>query len=212
MFKALVTAGPTRERIDPVRYISNFSSGKQGVAIAKALAEAGGEVSLVLGPCALDVPSNIKTINVETAEEMLKACEQELPVDVAICAAAVCDWRVKEILPEKLKKQQEQELTLSFVKNPDILAHISEHHKRPKLVVGFAAETQKLETHAREKLKKKGCDWIVANDVSNNKVFGSDYNQAHLFMQDQELSLDRMDKKQLATFLVGKITSYLKAD
>ncbi|TMJ21443.1 MAG: bifunctional phosphopantothenoylcysteine decarboxylase/phosphopantothenate--cysteine ligase CoaBC, partial [Alphaproteobacteria bacterium] len=165
--RALVTSGPTREPIDPVRYLSNRSSGKQGHAVARAAAAAGADVVLVSGPVEIPDPSGVKTVHVETAAEMLSAAEATLPVDVAVCAAAVADWRVDAVANEKLKKQEGRIPSLALVENPDVLAVLARHsRKRPRLVIGFAAETENLITHARAKLARKGCDWIVANDVS----------------------------------------------
>jgi phosphopantothenoylcysteine decarboxylase/phosphopantothenate--cysteine ligase len=180
--RMLVTSGPTREPIDPVRYISNRSSGRQGHSVARAAAAAGAEVLLVSGPVEIPDPSGVKTVHVETAAEMLSAAEAALPVDVAVCAAAVADWRVDAVANEKLKKQEGRIASLALVENPDVLATLARHSKkRPRLVIGFAAETENLLDHARAKLKRKGCDWIVANDVSpESGVFGGAHNQVHL--------------------------------
>src|SRR5262249_10932852 len=165
--RILVTSGPTNEPIDPVRYIANRSSGKQGHAIAAAAAAAGADVVLVSGPVNLPDPPGLKIVKVETAREMLKAVEQALPADVAVFAAAVADWRAEHSSDNKIKKQPGQTPTLKLTENPDILATIA-HRKteRPKLVIGFAAETDDLIANAKAKLAKKGCDWILANDVS----------------------------------------------
>jgi phosphopantothenoylcysteine decarboxylase/phosphopantothenate--cysteine ligase len=207
-----VTSGPTWEPIDPVRYISNRSSGRQGHAVACAAAAAGAEVVLVSGPVEIPDPSGVKTIHVETAFEMLSAAESTLPVDVAVCAAAVADWRVDAIANEKVKKQGGQAPTLSFVENPDILETISHAKKRPQLVVGFAAETENLLDHAREKLKRKGCDWIVANDVSlGTKIFGGKYKQVHLVTAEGVESWPMLSKEAVAYGLVKRIVSILGA-
>ena len=180
--RALVTSGPTYEAIDPVRYIANRSSGKQGHAIAAALARLGAETVLVSGPTQERDPPGVRVVRVESAREMLAACESSLPVDVAVCAAAVADWRV-EAAPQKLKKQQKgPPPALNLVENPDILATLSRAgNRRPRLVIGFAAETEKLIENARAKRQKKGCDWILANDVSSrSETFGGDRNTIHL--------------------------------
>ncbi len=210
--KALVTSGPTQERIDPVRYLSNDSSGKQGHAIAAALAARGIEVVLISGPVHIPDPAGVRVVHVITAEEMLAACERELPCDIAICAAAVSDWCAKTIAPHKLKKQQDQnELTFTLIKNPDILSHLSHHAKRPSLVVGFAAETENLLTNARNKLASKGCDWIMANDVSKGQVFGQDRTSVHLITAEQTLHWDNLSKTEMAERLVERIISTVSA-
>jgi phosphopantothenoylcysteine decarboxylase/phosphopantothenate--cysteine ligase len=183
--RALVTSGPTHEPIDPVRFIGNRSSGKQGHAIAAACARRGAGVTLIAGPTAEPDPPGVKTIHVETAAEMLEACEAALPADVAICAAAVADWRVAAPAPRKLKKgATSTEPTLALVRNPDILASLGARQTgRPRLVIGFAAETERVDEQAAEKLKRKGCDWILANDVSPaSGTFGGDSNVVHLLI------------------------------
>jgi len=179
--RALVTSGPTYEAIDPVRYIANRSSGKQGHAIAAALARLGAETVLVSGPTQEPDPPGVRVVHVESAREMLAACEAALPADVAVCAAAVADWRV-EAAPQKLKKQKGPPPPLTLVENPDILATLSRAgNRRPRLVIGFAAETEKLIENAKAKRQKKGCDWILANDVSAvTGTFGGDRNAIHL--------------------------------
>jgi phosphopantothenoylcysteine decarboxylase/phosphopantothenate--cysteine ligase len=210
--RLLVTSGPTREPIDPVRYISNRSSGRQGHAVARAAAAAGAEVVLVSGPVEIPDPSGVKTIHVETASEMLSAAESTLPVDAAVCVAAVADWRVDAIANEKVKKQDGRAPTLSLVENPDILATISHAKKRPRLVVGFAAETEKLLDHARAKLMHKGCDWIVANDISfGTGIFGGKNNQVHLVTADGVESWPMLSKEAVADSLVKRIASTLGA-
>jgi phosphopantothenoylcysteine decarboxylase/phosphopantothenate--cysteine ligase len=171
----LITAGPTREPIDPVRYLSNHSSGKQGYAIATACADLGANVTLVSGPVALAPPANVNTVNIETAKEMLAACEKALPADVFVSVAAVADWRPSARSGKKIKKDGKGVSPLALKENPDILATLSKHKKRPNLVIGFAAETNDVVAHAQAKLKKKTCDWIVANDVSGD-VMGGDNN------------------------------------
>ena len=209
---ALVTAGPTHEPIDPVRYIANRSSGKQGYAIAGALAELGATTTLVSGPTNLATPAGVKLVHVETAHEMLAACEGALPADVAICAAAVADWRVDHAANQKLKKDNGGLPTLKFVENPDILQTLSKKSaKRPRLVVGFAAETEKVLEHAEAKRKKKGCDWIVANDVSPaTGVMGGDDNTVHLISAAGTETWPKLAKAEVAHRLAAKIASHLK--
>lgn len=209
--KILVTSGPTREPIDPVRYISNHSSGKQGHALARMAAQAGAEVVLVSGPVALPDPSGVKTIHVETAEQMLNASENALPADAAIFAAAVADWRIASEAAQKMKKQDGKLPSLSFKENPDILATISRHSNlRPRLVIGFAAETENLIENARAKLNKKGCDWIVANDVSTGTAtFGGTSNEVHIVSANGVESWPMQTKDAVAAGLVKKIAETL---
>jgi len=217
--RVLITAGPTHEPIDPVRYIANRSSGKQGFAIAAAAQAAGAEVILVSGPVDLDDPAGVTVKHVESARDMLYQVELALPVDIAIFAAAVADWRVANEGEQKLKKTAAGMPPLQLVENPDILATISKlADRRPPLVIGFAAETEHLIDNARAKLKRKGCDWIVANDVSPaTGVMGGDRNTVHLLTRDghdnQTTSLDSikvdswpvMSKEEVATALVERI-------
>jgi phosphopantothenoylcysteine decarboxylase/phosphopantothenate--cysteine ligase len=186
-FKALVTAGPTHEPIDPVRYIANRSSGKQGYAIAAALADAGAKTVLVSGPVELAPPSSVKLMRVETARQMAAAWEAELPVDIAVCAAAVADWRPAQAANAKLKKR-ETKSQLALVENPDILSAIAHHAKRPRLVIGFAAETDDILANAAAKRTAKGADWIVANNVASDdegrSVMGGEHNRVHLVTAD----------------------------
>lgn len=207
-FSALVTSGPTHEAIDPVRYIANRSSGKQGHAIAKALAEAGAKVTLVTGPVGLDDPLGVAVAHVESADEMLAACQTALPVDIAVCAAAVADWKVKKAAGQKMKKTKGAPPPgLELTANPDILATLSALKKqRPRLVVGFAAETEKLVEHAQAKLKAKGCDWIVANDVSKaGGAFGGDDNQVLLIGKEGVESWPKMSKEDVAKRLAERV-------
>jgi len=181
--KAVVTSGPTYEPIDPVRYIANRSSGKQGHAIAAALAAAGADVTLVSGPVSLPDPMGVKVVRIETARQMLDAVLAALPADIAVCAAAVADWRVAEEAGQKLKKDGSGVIAdLKLSENPDILATLSQKGpKRPQLVVGFAAETENVIEHARAKRARKGCDWILANDVApGTGTFGGDHNEIFL--------------------------------
>lgn len=173
--KAIVTSGPTREYIDPVRYITNESSGKQGYAIAKALLERGYDVDLISGPVSIIAPEGANLISVSTADEMLVACKNSLPAEIIFCVAAVCDWKPEKKHSQKLKKKAGiNNLKINFIKNPDILAQICKEKERPEIVVGFAAETENLLENAANKLASKGCDYIIANNVSCG--FGSDQN------------------------------------
>jgi phosphopantothenoylcysteine decarboxylase/phosphopantothenate--cysteine ligase len=203
--KVLITAGPTREPIDPVRYISNHSSGKQGYALAAEAVELGAETVLVSGPVHLPLPPGAQVMPAETARDMLKIVEREMPCDIAIFTAAVADWRVDSAANEKIKKTGKGAPTLTLAENPDILKTIASlKTKRPKLVVGFAAETENLIQHAEAKLASKGCDLIVANDVSaKGNVFGSDENAVHLVSAKGVESWPRMSKAQVAEKLMA---------
>ena len=194
--KALVTAGPTNEYIDPVRFITNKSSGKQGYALAKSLAKRGFQTTLISGPTNIQVDSNINLIKVETADEMFKATQENLPTDVAIFSAAVADFKIKEKKNEKIKKQTY--LNLDLEKNIDILNYVSKHNSlRPKLVIGFAAETNDIQENAQKKLIEKNCDWIIANDVSNNSIgFDSDFNEVSIFYKNKEIKNEKLAMKK----------------
>jgi len=194
--KALVTAGPTNEYIDPVRFITNKSSGKQGYALAKSLAKRGFQTTLVSGPTNLQIDSNINLIKVETADEMFKATQENLPADVAIFSAAVADFKIKEKKNEKIKKQEY--LNLDLEQNIDILNYVSNHNSlRPKLVIGFAAETNNVQENAEKKLIEKNCDWIVANDISNNSIgFNSDFNEVSIFYKDEKITNEKLAMKK----------------
>jgi phosphopantothenoylcysteine decarboxylase/phosphopantothenate--cysteine ligase len=183
--KALVTAGPTYEYIDPVRFITNKSSGKQGFELAKSLSKKGFETTLISGPTNLKVNSDIKLVKVETADEMFKATQNNLPTDVAIFSAAVADFKIKQEKKEKIKK--EDYINLNLEKNIDILNYVAKHNSlRPKLVIGFAAETNNLVENSKNKLIEKNCDWIIANDVSNKSIgFNSDFNEVTIFYKDK---------------------------
>lgn len=210
--RALVTSGPTVEAIDPVRFIANRSSGKQGHAIAAALARAGAEVTLVSGPVHEPDPPGVAVVRVESAREMLEACEAALPVDVAVCAAAVADWRVAEVSRAKLKKRGDQPPPkLILAENPDILKTLSHAAARPRLVIGFAAETEDLVANARRKLAAKGCDWIVANDVSREQgTFGGVDNTVQLIRNDAEPETwPKLTKVEVAERLVARIAAHL---
>jgi phosphopantothenoylcysteine decarboxylase / phosphopantothenate---cysteine ligase len=209
--RALVTSGPTREPIDPVRYISNHSSGKQGHAIATALAALGADTVLVSGPTQEPSPAGVKLVPVETATEMLAACEAALPVDIAVMAAAVADWRVETALRHKLKKDGGGAPVLCLVENPDILSTIAQRgNDRPALVIGFAAETDDVVENARSKRLRKRCDWILANDVSpGTSTFGGDSNKIHLVDGDQVEDWPLMTKREVAARLAERIAQRL---
>jgi phosphopantothenoylcysteine decarboxylase/phosphopantothenate--cysteine ligase len=209
--RALVTSGPTREPIDPVRYISNHSSGKQGHAIAAALVALGADTVLVSGPTQEPSPAGVRVVPVETAAEMLAACEAALPVDVAVMAAAVADWRVETATRHKLKKDAGTPPTLRLAENPDVLASIAQRgNDRPALVIGFAAETEDVVENARRKRLRKRCDWILANDVSpGTKTFGGDRNTIHLVDADGIEDWPVMTKHQVAARLAERIARHL---
>ena len=194
--KALVTAGPTYEYIDPVRFITNKSSGKQGYALAKSLANRGFQTTLISGPTNLLIDDNINLIKVETANEMFKATQENLPADVAIFAAAVADFKTKEKKDKKIKKQGH--LHLELEKNIDILNYVSKHNSlRPKLVIGFAAETNNIPENAQKKLIEKNCDWIIANDVSNKSIgFDSDFNEVSIYYKNQKIKNEKLSIKE----------------
>ena len=209
-FKAIVTAGPTHEYIDPVRYIANRSSGKQGYEIAKSLSKKGFETTLISGPTNLEINNDINLIKVKTAEEMFQSTLRNLPADVAIFSAAVSDYKVKETSKTKIKKQDE--INLQLEKNVDILDYVSNHNSlRPKLVVGFAAETNNLENYANKKLNEKNCDWIIANDISDKSIgFDSDFNEVEIFYKNNKRDkLKYKPKSEISDELVDKIINHL---
>jgi phosphopantothenoylcysteine decarboxylase/phosphopantothenate--cysteine ligase len=211
--RALVTSGPTLEAIDPVRFIANRSSGKQGHAIAAALARAGAKVTLVSGPVHEPDPPGVRVVRIESACDMLEACRAALPVEVAVCAAAVADWRVAKARRDKIKKRQGQSPpTLTLEENPDILAALSRGEGRPCLVIGFAAETEDLVGNARRKLAAKGCDWIVANDVSREPgTFGGVFNTVQLIRSGAEPEIwPRLAKPEVAARLVARIVAHFE--
>ncbi len=195
-FKALVTAGPTNEYIDPVRFITNKSSGKQGYELAKSLSKKGFDTTLISGPTNLEINEDINLIKVETAYEMLVATQENLPVDVAIFTAAVADFKINKKYENKIKKQEN--LTLNLEKNIDILNYVSSHNSmRPKLVIGFAAETDEIDKNAVEKLNKKNCDWIISNDVSNKNIgFNSDYNEVTIHYKNRDAKKEKLSYKK----------------
>ena len=210
--KALVTAGPTQEPLDPVRFLSNHSSGKQGYAIAKALTEAGAATTLISGPVELAPPRHAKLVKVTSAREMLAACEAALPVDVAVFTAAVADWRPEMQANQKIKKADGTPAPqIALTANPDNLATISRGQRRPGLVIGFAAETENVVGHAKDKRAKKGCDWIVANDVSpGTGIMGGDKNLVHLVTANGVEDWPLLDKIDVGRRLAGRIADALK--
>lgn len=212
--RALVTSGPTHEAIDPLRYLANRSSGKQGHAIAAACARLGAEVTLVSGPTHEPDPLSVKVVHIESAREMLAACEDALPVEVAVCAAAVVDWRGAVTSAEKIKRRGDgRGPTLRLIENPDILARLSARNAdRPELVVGFAAETEALVKNATAKRRAKGCDWIIANDVSpGTGIMGGDVNTVHLITPEGTEAWPRMSKRAVAERLARRIAEHLAA-
>jgi phosphopantothenoylcysteine decarboxylase / phosphopantothenate---cysteine ligase len=211
-FKALVTAGPTNEYIDPIRFITNKSSGKQGFELAKSLSKKGFETTLISGPTNLKVDKDINLIKVETADEMFKATQRSLPADVAIFSAAVADFKIKNKKDQKIKKKDYVNLDLE--KNIDILNYVSNHNSlRPKLVIGFAAETSDIEINAKKKLSEKNCDWIIANDVSNKSIgFNSDFNEVKIFYKDKKNVDEKLfmkKKSEISDEIVDKVISQL---
>ncbi|MCW5771394.1 MAG: bifunctional phosphopantothenoylcysteine decarboxylase/phosphopantothenate--cysteine ligase CoaBC [Rhodospirillaceae bacterium] len=210
--RALVTSGPTHEPIDPVRYIANRSSGKQGHAIAAALAALGADTVLVSGPTQLPDPFGATVERVESARDMLAACERALPVEVAVCAAAVADWRASDAADQKLKKNGGAPPALALAENPDILSTLAHAgNRRPRLVVGFAAETENVVANARAKRMKKGCDWILANDVAPaSGTFGGDFNTIHFVSAGGVEEWPRLDKEAVARRLAERIADTLR--
>ena len=210
--KALVTAGPTNEYIDPVRFISNKSSGKQGYEIAKSLHKRGFDTTLISGPTNLDIDQEIKLIKVETADEMFKATQKNLPTDIAVFSAAVSDFKIDVKSKDKIKKKER--LNIKLERNVDILNYISNHNSmRPKLVIGFAAETKNLDSNAMKKLKNKNCDWIVANDVSKENIgFNSDYNEVTIYYNDlkkNKETLSHKKKSEISEEIVDRIVTQM---
>ena len=210
--KALVTAGPTNEYIDPVRFITNKSSGKQGYEIAKSLFKRGFDTTLISGPTNLIIDENINLIKVETAEEMFKATQQNLPTDIAIFSAAVADFKIKKKNQNKIKKQEN--LVINLEKNIDILNYVSNHNSmRPKLVIGFAAETNELEKNAIDKLKNKNCDWIIANDVSKkDSGFDSDFNEVTIYFKNDKNKKEKLlfkKKSEISEEIVDRIVNQI---
>lgn len=208
---ALVTSGPTHEPIDPVRYIGNRSSGKQGHAIAAALARRGVAVTLISGPVALPDPGGVRVEHVKTAEEMLKATLASLPIDIAVCAAAVADWRVNRVYDKKLKKSDQLPPILSLTETQDILKTLAHHPSlRPKLVVGFAAETNNVKEYAKAKRISKGADWILANLVSATEGFEADTNTITMITKDSSEDWESLPKTEIAERLADKILKHMQ--
>ena len=211
-FKALVTAGPTHEYIDPVRFITNKSSGKQGFALARSLARKGFETTLISGPTNLKIDQTINLIKVETANEMLEATQDNLPADVAIFSAAVADFKIKNQKIKKIKK--DENINLNLEKNIDILNYISNHNSlRPKLVIGFAAETNNITENAKKKLIEKNCDWIIANDVSKKFIgFNSDFNEVSIFYKDEKINDEKLlmkKKSEISDEIIDRVINQL---
>ena len=210
--KVLITAGPTIEPIDEVRYLSNWSSGKQGYNIAEEFAKFGAKVTLVSGPVNIDEPEDVNVIRVKTAEEMLNSCTERLPVDVAIFVAAVSDWKVNQYFPGKIKKNNKT-MSISLLQNQDILKIVSSHKKRPNLVIGFSAETNNLENNTKTKLKLKGCDWMLGNKVGDNTdTFGGDYNNIIFVSNSQLEKWPVLSKMEVANKLAIKVNNFFRND
>jgi phosphopantothenoylcysteine decarboxylase / phosphopantothenate---cysteine ligase len=209
--KVIITAGPTHEPIDPVRYIANRSSGRQGYALAAAAVHRGAETILISGPTNLPVPSGVQIVAVETAEDMRRAVERELPADIAIFAAAVADWRISNISDQKIKKSAAGKVpSLQLSENPDILASVARHTRRPRLVVGFAAETENVVEQGKDKLKKKGADIIIANDVgAKTGVLGGDRNRVHVISAEGVDSWPDLSKEEVASRLMDRFAQSL---
>jgi len=205
--KAVVTAGPTREYMDPVRFITNNSSGKQGYEIANSLAKFGVETTLISGPTTLKKPENVKIITVESADQMYRETKKTLPVDIAVCAAAICDFKPEKYEIKKIKKNDQKTLNLNFKKNIDILEFLSKNNsQRPKLVVGFAAETNNVIKFAKEKKDRKYCDWIIANDVSNPEIgYNSNYNEVTIIYENKVEKIEKNLKSYIANKIAKKI-------
>ena len=205
--RALVTAGPTKEYIDPVRFITNNSSGKQGYEIASSLAKSGIETTLISGPSTLKKPAGVNIIKVETADEMYLETKKNLPVNIAVCSAAVTDFKPEKYEVKKIKKS---EIKLNFKRNKDILEFLSKNNsQRPDLVIGFAAETNDIIKFAKDKKNKKNCDWIIANDVSNKKIgFGSEFNEVSIIYQNKVEKIEKNLKSQIANKIVKKIINH----
>ena len=209
--KAVVTAGPTREYLDPVRYLSNESSGKQGYEIAKKLFDSGFDTTLITGPTNLNYPENLKIIRVTSAQEMLEQCQNLFPIDIAVCAAAVVDFQ-PDYQSEKIKKEESSEYNFKLSKNVDILKHLSNHVKyRPKLVIGFAAETNNILENSLKKIKDKNCDWIIANDISDKSIgFNSDNNEVTIIYKNQQIEkISKAAKSEIASEIVNRIIKSL---
>ncbi len=207
---AVVTAGPSIEMIDPVRFIGNFSSGIQGYEIAKSISSYGAKTTLISGNTNLDKPNNINVHNAQNAKDFYNKIIDNLPCDIFVSSAAISDWKVKKIFTEKIKKNNKDLLNLTFRKNIDVLEKVSKHQNRPKLIIGFSAETENLIANSKLKLKKKGCDWIIANDVSQNRVFGSNYNTVNFITNDKIETWPKMKKSDVAKKISKKIVKFFK--
>jgi len=209
-YKALVTCGPSIEKIDPVRFLSNFSSGLQGIEIAKSLANFGANTTLICGPTNLEIPNSIKLIKVESGKDFLNSTLSELPCDIFISVAAISDWRFKKISENKIKKNSKNELKLTLTKNYDVLRSVCNNKNRPKLVVGFSAETEKIIENSKKKLQEKKCDWLLANKVSENKGFKSKTNKVFFINANNVIPWPKMGKDKVAKKLSKKIVSFFK--
>jgi len=209
-YKVLITSGPTNEPIDPIRYITNRSSGKQGYAIAEVFAEKGASVTLVSGPTKQHAPNDVDVVWVETADQMMDACKAAKPVDIAVCTAAVADWTAAAPAPRKIKKKNSKKLALELIETEDILETLSRNGPgRPNLVIGFAAETENIIANGKNKLNKKNCDWIFANDVSGpNGAMGSETNEVHLITRNNTESWPVMSKRAVAERLVDQVIKF----
>ena len=204
----VVTSGPSVENLDPVRFLSNFSSGKQGYEIAKAISNAGAKTTLITGPTSIDPPSNVKIVNVKTGEDFLNFSLKNLPADVFVSVAAIADWKILKYSNEKIKKKKN--INLKLVKNVDVLKTISYSNLRPKLIIGFSAESQNLEKNSLKKIKEKKCDWILANSVSKQKVFNSNTNKVLFIDNNKVYKWPRLKKSEIATRLVKKISEFFR--
>lgn len=211
---ALVTSGPTYEPIDPVRFIGNRSSGKQGFAVAEALAAEGASVLVVSGPCSLPDPAGCRTIRIQSAREMLDACKAAIPADIAVCVAAVADYHVAEVSDVKIRKEDNEAPVLTLIENPDILKWIGQSSEpRPRIVVGFAGETERVLERAQQKRLRKGCDFIVGNDVSTGtEAFGGDYNQMFFVGENGVEDWPRLSKREIAERIVDRIATFVRTD
>ncbi|MBH43220.1 MAG: bifunctional phosphopantothenoylcysteine decarboxylase/phosphopantothenate--cysteine ligase CoaBC [Rickettsiales bacterium] len=206
----VVTSGPSIENLDPVRFLSNFSSGRQGYEIAKAISNAGAKTTLITGPTSIDPPSNVKIVNVKTGEDFLNFSLKNLPADVFVSVAAISDWKILKYSNEKIKKKKN--MNLKLVKNVDVLKTISFSNLRPKLIIGFSAESQNLEKNSLKKIKEKKCDWILANSVSNQKVFNSNTNKVLFIDNNKVYKWPRLKKSEIAERLVKKISEFFKTE
>ena len=208
--KVIISAGPSEEQIDTVRFISNYSSGKQGYEIAKSLASLGANTILITGKTNLEKPNNVRVVNVSSAKNFHSKILLNLPCDVFISAAAISDWKAKKISNKKLKKENDCEFSIKFTRNIDVLKEVSHHKKRPGLVIGFSAETSELIKNSKSKLKNKGCDWIIANNVRDGEVFGSEYNKISFISNNKTENWPKMKKSEVAKKISKKIVNFFK--